>query len=168
MTLPNTITLIRLGLVPGLVYFLGVKGGNGIALGLFLVASMTDWVDGYLARKLNQTTALGALLDPLVDKVLVTAALLGLVAQDLIPAWSVTLVLTREFLITGLRTAAMSANIVLAASWSGKTKTVLQMVAISLLLAGFEPYATYMWWLAILMTAYSGIEYLWQTRRLWV
>lgn len=168
MTLPNVITLVRLGAVPALVYFLGVKGGNGIALGIFLAASMTDWVDGYLARKLNQTTALGALLDPLVDKVLVTAALLGLVSQGLIPAWSVTLVLTREFLITGLRTAAMSANIVLAASWSGKFKTVLQMVAISLLLAGMEPYATYAWWAAILMTAYSGIEYLWQTRRLWV
>lgn len=168
MTLPNIITLIRLGVVPGLVYFLEVKGGNGIALGIFLAASLTDWVDGYLARKLNQTTALGALLDPLVDKVLVTAALLGLVAQGMIPAWSVTLVLTREFLITGLRTAAMSANIVLAAKWSGKAKTVSQMVAISLLLAGIQPYGTYAWWVAILLTAYSGIEYLWQTRRLWV
>lgn len=168
MNLPNVITLIRLAVVPALVYYLEVKGGNGIALILFLAASLTDWVDGYLARKLNQTTALGALLDPLVDKVLVTAALLGLVAQDLVPAWSVTLVLTREFLITGLRTAAMSANILLAASWTGKTKTVVQMTAISLLLANLEPYGTYAWWAAILLTAYSGIEYLWQTRRLWV
>ncbi len=168
MNLPNLITLLRLGIVPGLVYFLEVTGGNRIALVLFLIASMTDWVDGYLARKLNQTTALGALLDPLVDKVLVTAALLGLVAQDLVPAWSVTLVLTREFLITGLRTAAMSANILLAASWTGKTKTVLQMTAIALLLAGIQPYGTYAWWAAIVLTAYSGIEYLWQTRRLWV
>jgi len=168
VNLPNLITLIRLGVVPGLVYFLEVKGGNGMALILFLAASLTDWVDGYLARKLNQTTALGALLDPLVDKVLVTAALLGLVAQGIVPAWSVTLVLTREFLITGLRTAAMSAKILLAASWTGKTKTVVQMIAISLLLANIQPYGTYAWWAAIVLTAYSGIEYLWQTRRLWV
>lgn len=168
MTLPNWITLARLLLIAPLVYFLEVAGGNVWALALFLVASATDWVDGYLARKWNQTSVLGALLDPLADKLLVTAALIGLVHQDMVPAWTVTLVLGREFLVTGLRTAAINAGIVMAAGMSGKIKTVLQMGAIALLLAGMQPYGTYAWDLAVLMTLYSGGEYLWQTRRIWV
>lgn len=168
MTLPNLVTLIRLGLVPGLVYFLEVPGARLVALGFFLAASLTDWVDGYLARTLDQASALGALLDPLVDKVLVTAALLGLVHQALVPAWSVTLVLSREFLITGLRTAAINAGVVLAAGMSGKIKTVVQMVAIALILAGFPSWGLVAWWLALALTLYSGAEYLWQTRRIWV
>lgn len=168
MTIPNWITLARLLLIAPMVYFLEVSGGNAWALGLFLLASMTDWVDGYLARKWNQTSVLGALLDPLADKMLVTGALSGLVHQGLVPAWAVTLVLSREFLVTGLRTAAINAGIVLAAGMSGKVKTVLQMAAIAFLLAGIQPYGTWIWDLAVLMTLYSGGEYLWQTRRIWV
>lgn len=168
MTLANLITLVRLGLVPFLVYFLEVSPTSRAALALFLVASLTDWVDGYIARRFNQTSNLGALLDPLVDKVLVTAAIVGLARHGVISAWSVTLVLTREFLITGLRTAAINAGVVLAASWTGKVKTTLQMTAIALLLAGIHPWGDWLWWAAIVMTAYSGLEYLWQTRRIWV
>ncbi|MNL69318.1 CDP-diacylglycerol--glycerol-3-phosphate 3-phosphatidyltransferase [compost metagenome] len=79
-----------------------------------------------------------------------------------------TLVLTREFLITGLRTAAINAGVVLAASWTGKVKTTLQMVAIAFLIAGIHPWGDWLWWAAIVMTAYSGLEYIWQTRRIWV
>lgn len=168
MTLPNWITLARLLLIPPMVYFLEAPGGNLWALFLFLVASLTDWVDGYLARRLNQKSVLGALLDPLADKILVTAALIGLVHQGLVPAWAVTIVLGREFLVTGLRTAAMNAGIVLAAGMSGKIKTVLQMLAIGFILAGLQPYGTWLWYLAVAMTLYSGGEYLWQTRRIWV
>lgn len=168
MNLPNLLTLLRLGLVPFVVFFLESPGHNLAALICFLIASATDWVDGYLARRFNQITPLGSLLDPLADKVLVTAALLGLVHQGLVPAWSVTVVLTREFLITGLRTAAINAGIVLSASMSGKIKTVVQMGAIALMLVGFVAWGQGVWWGAIAVTIYSGVEYLWQTRRIWV
>ncbi len=171
MTLPNVITLVRLALIIPLA--IALEGGHAMwALGLFAFASGTDWVDGYLARKLNQTSALGALLDPLVDKILVTAALAGLTYQGVIPAWTVTVVLSREFLITGLRAAAINAGIVLSASIWGKLKTVTQMVAIVLLLASdalpaLMPVSQGIWWLAIAFTIGSGIEYLWQTRNIW-
>lgn len=169
MNLPNLITLARLGLVPFFVW--GLETGHAwLACGIFVVASLTDWVDGYLARTLKQTTALGSLLDPLADKVLVAAALVGLVLHDQVPAWSVTLVLSREFLITGLRTAAMHAGVVLAAGMSGKIKTVLQMVAITGLLVPVptvQGYATWVWWAALVVTVYSAIAYLWQTRGIW-
>ena len=168
MTLPNWITLARLLLIVPMVYFLEVAGGDRWALAFFLAASLTDWVDGYLARKLKQTSVLGALLDPLADKILVTGALVGLVHQALVPAWTVTLVLGREFLVTGLRTAAINAGIVLSASMTGKIKTTLQMIAIALLLANLRPYGSWVWDLAVVMTLYSGGEYLWQTRRIWV
>lgn len=171
MTLPNAITLARLALILPLA--IALEGGHAMwALSLFAFASGTDWVDGYLARKLNQTSALGALLDPLVDKILVTAALAGLTYQGIIPAWSVTVVLSREFLITGLRAAAINAGIVLSASIWGKLKTVTQMLAILLLLASsalpaLMPFAQGLWWIAIGFTLGSGIEYLWQTRNIW-
>jgi CDP-diacylglycerol--glycerol-3-phosphate 3-phosphatidyltransferase len=168
MTLPNLLTLLRLGLVPVVVLGLEWPGHTILALVGFAIASGTDWIDGYLARKLNQVTALGSLLDPLADKVLVTAALLGMVHLALIPAWSVTVVLSREFLITGLRTAAINKGIVLSASMSGKIKTVLQMAAIIALLVGWMPLGTALWWAAVAVTIYSGVEYLWQTRGIWV
>ena len=171
MTLPNVITLARLALIIPLA--IALEGGHAmVALALFAFASATDWVDGYLARKLNQTSALGALLDPLVDKILVTAALAGLTYQGVIPAWTMTVVLSREFLITGLRAAAINAGIVLSASIWGKLKTVTQMAAIILLLASdalpsWKPVALGVWWLAIAFTIGSGVEYLWQTRTIW-
>jgi CDP-diacylglycerol--glycerol-3-phosphate 3-phosphatidyltransferase len=171
MTIPNAITLARLALIVPLA--IALEGGYTLwALGLFAFASGTDWIDGYLARKLNQTSALGALLDPLVDKILVTTALAGLTYQGVIPAWSVTLVLSREFLITGLRAAAINAGIVLSASLWGKLKTVTQMAAILALLAAgtlleLTPFAQGLWWAAVLFTLGSGIEYLWQTRNIW-
>ncbi len=171
MTLPNWITLARFVLIIPLA--IALEGGHNVwALAIFAFASGTDWVDGYLARKLNQVTPLGALLDPLVDKILITAALAGLTYQGVIPAWTVTLVLSREFLITGLRTAAISAGILLSASWWGKLKTVTQMLAIILLLAvgsfpNLNAVAQGIWWAAMLFTIGSGVEYLWQTRTLW-
>lgn len=171
MTLPNWITLARLALIVPLA--IALEGGHNVwALAIFAIAAGTDWIDGYLARKLNQTSALGALLDPLVDKILVTTALAGLTFQGVIPAWSVTLVLSREFLITGLRAAAINAGIILSASIWGKLKTVMQMLAIiSLLAIGALPVLTTsakgLWWAAILFTIGSGVEYLWQTRSIW-
>ena len=180
MNLPNWITLSRLLLTVPFLVLLELPGMGWWALGLFVFASATDFVDGYLARKLNQVTALGALLDPLVDKVLVTGALVALAAKGAVPAWSVTLILFREFLVTGLRTLEASHGVVLSAGMLGKIKPVLQMIAIGVLLFALDPsgrgltagvFATIglaVYWLAVAMTFISGAQYLWAGKHLLV
>lgn len=167
MNLPNMITLSRLVLTIPFLLFLEWRGWEWVALGIFVFAAATDWVDGYLARKLNQVTALGKLLDPLVDKVLVTGALVALVAHAMVPAWSVTLILFREFLVTGMRALEASRGVIVPAGWLGKIKTVLQMVAIGLLLAALTPQGAVVagaglivYWAAVFMTVASGVQYL--------
>ncbi|MGE5708308.1 MAG: CDP-diacylglycerol--glycerol-3-phosphate 3-phosphatidyltransferase [Bacteroidota bacterium] len=166
MNVPNLVTFLRLLLVPVFILFFE-QGNLPVALGVFLVASLTDWVDGTLARKLNQCTALGAMLDPLVDKVLVTAALVGLSARGWVPAWTVTLILAREFLITGLRTAAADQGISIPASIWGKAKTFTQLAAIACFLYPLPTVAQPLYWLAVALTIYSGGEYLYRTRAIW-
>jgi CDP-diacylglycerol---glycerol-3-phosphate 3-phosphatidyltransferase len=158
ISLPTWITLSRLLGVPFILYFLtlGDPSSRVWACVIFLLCGMTDWLDGYLARKLNQVTDLGKVLDPLVDKFLVFAPLLVLIEQGQIPAWGVFIILTRELTIAGWRvnqTTVIGANI-----W-GKAKTVVQIAAIALLILQL-PYAVVAFWIAVLLTVISGLIYL--------
>ncbi len=163
MTLPNWITLSRLLALPVLLYCLDTPTTETRTVGLviFLVAAATDWLDGYLARKLNQVTDLGKFLDPLVDKLLVLAPLLPLIQLGQVPAWGVFLILARELAIAGWRvnkTTISGANI-----W-GKLKTVSQIIAIALLIAplpvSWEIPAIIAFWISVAFTLISGVIYL--------
>ncbi|MDB9324193.1 CDP-diacylglycerol--glycerol-3-phosphate 3-phosphatidyltransferase [Nodularia spumigena CS-591/04] len=163
MNLPNAITFSRLLGIPFLLYGLynPTPQARWICLTIFLVAALTDWLDGYLARKLNQITDLGKFLDPLVDKLLVLAPLLVLVELERIPAWGVFVILARELAIAGWRvnqTTITGANI-----W-GKLKTVSQIIAISLLIAPlstlWETPALIAFWVSVTLTLISGGIYL--------
>lgn len=129
----------------------------GAAL-IFVIASVTDFFDGYIARSWNQITKLGGILDPLADKMLMLAGFLGLVYIHRASAWAVFIILTREFFITGLRIQAASEGKSVSASLAGKIKTVLQMIAIGFLLMNW-PYANELLWAAVIITLYSGWEY---------
>lgn len=138
MNLPNTLTLIRIFLVPILLVVLltrpRTEAGLWVGAGIFGVAVFTDYLDGYLARRRNQVTRLGILLDPLADKLLTAAAFLSLVDMDAVPAWVVMIILVREFAVTGLRNIAAGRGILIPASSLGKGKMVFQVIAIFLLL----------------------------------
>lgn len=146
MNLPNKITVARILLIPimiiiplfGLdnILFGGVTLGNFIVLIIFLIASFTDFLDGYLARKNNIVTTFGKFLDPIADKLLVLAALIMLVEQGIVPGWIPIIIAAREFIVSGIRMLAAGEGNVIAASWLGKVKTVSQMVAISLAFLG--------------------------------
>src|ERR671915_2445292 len=147
MNLPNSLTVTRIFLVPLLVVVLLTKFEGRLILGIpkefvgaaiFGLASLTDWLDGYLARRRKQVTALGQLLDPLADKLLVTAAFVSIVQMDLAPAWMVAIILGREFAVTVLRSIAHSRGVVISASPLGKFKMVSQVVAILALILGDE------------------------------
>ncbi|MGM7701244.1 CDP-diacylglycerol--glycerol-3-phosphate 3-phosphatidyltransferase [Pseudalkalibacillus sp. Hm43] len=180
MNLPNKITFSRVLLIPVFMIFLLVPFDWGaieifsgeipthhfIAALIFIIASCTDWIDGYYARKLNMVTNLGKFLDPLADKLLVTAALIGLVELQLAPAWMVILILSREFAVTGLRLIAAGDGDVIAASQMGKLKTWIQIIAIAALLlhnvpftALSIPFASLALWAATIITVYSGWDY---------
>ena len=126
---------------------------------IFVIASATDFFDGYIARNWDQKTQLGAILDPLADKMLTLAAFLGLMMIDRANPWAIFLILTREFFITGLRVAAMGEGRNIAASMAGKVKTVFQMIAIGFLMMNW-PFAELLLWLAVGLTMYSGYEYI--------
>jgi CDP-diacylglycerol--glycerol-3-phosphate 3-phosphatidyltransferase len=133
MNLANKLTLIRIFIIPVFLIFLVVRGipyGTLIATGLFVIAALTDKLDGYIARSRNQITRFGKFMDPLADKLLVTAALISLVEYQIIPSWAAMVIIAREFAVSGLRTIAAAEGIVIAASWWGKIKTVVQIVAI--------------------------------------
>lgn len=132
-TLPNALTLLRIFLVPVLMVFLLTRY-TWAGLTVFLAASFTDWLDGHLARKRMQVTTLGKLLDPLADKLLVTAAFVSLVELDLAPAWIVVVIIGRELAITGLRGIAADQNVIIPASTLGKYKLAVQVVAVSILI----------------------------------
>ncbi|SDJ71098.1 CDP-diacylglycerol--glycerol-3-phosphate 3-phosphatidyltransferase [Sediminibacillus albus] len=180
MNIPNRITLSRIFLIPIFIVLLSIPfdwgnwniGDNDLPVShfaaalLFIVASATDWVDGFYARKYNLVTNLGKFLDPLADKLLVASALILLVEMGSAPAWIVILIISREFAVTGLRLVAAGEGIVLAASQMGKLKTVLQIVAISaLLLHDFPfsyigiPFGLITLYLALIITVVSGYEY---------
>ncbi len=190
MNLANKLTIIRVILVPVFLVFLNLTSipyGILLATLVFVIASITDKLDGYIARSRNEITNFGKFMDPLADKLLVTSALISLVELDFIPAWAVIIIIAREFAVSGLRTLAASDGTVIAASWWGKIKTVIQMIAIILLLlkasiAQFAPLANiiegfgilswivnslsiYMFWLGVIITLISGIDYFIKNRR---
>ncbi len=137
MNLPNKMTMLRIFLVPVFLFFLTmteIPYGSFIATGIFIIASLTDTLDGYFARKYNQITKFGKFIDPLADKLLVTAALVALVEYHSINAWVAFIIIAREFMISGLRILAAAEGVVIAASSLGKIKTITQIVAIVLAL----------------------------------
>jgi CDP-diacylglycerol--glycerol-3-phosphate 3-phosphatidyltransferase len=168
MNIPNSITLSRLLGIPFIIYFLDhpTSGDRHLALAIFLVTASTDWLDGYLARKLNQVTELGKFLDPLVDKLLVIAPLLALVELNQIPAWGVFLIIAREIAIAGWRVNPQlsNSNQISGASIWGKLKTITQIVAIALLITPLPLFwsniAIVIFWLAVALTLISGLLYL--------
>jgi CDP-diacylglycerol--glycerol-3-phosphate 3-phosphatidyltransferase len=166
LNLPNLLTIFRILLVPLLVVVLltEVRGKEPIALGVFLIASLTDFLDGFLARRRRQITRLGKLLDPAADKILTSAAFISLVGLELAPAWIVVVIVAREFAVSTLRSLAAAQSVVIAASFSGKLKTVTQIVAISFAI-GANMLGDWRWlhplslWIALAATVYSGVEY---------
>ena len=168
MNLPNKLTILRVLMIPIflLVLFLAAEPINRyIAVLIFVLASLTDMLDGKIARKYNLITDFGKFMDPLADKLLVMAALVSMVSLGDLPAWVVIVILAREFTITGFRTLAVEANIVLAASWWGKVKTTTQMIMIPLVLLDL-PFAfmpkleLLLIALAVFFTIFSGADYL--------
>ncbi|MBD2079529.1 CDP-diacylglycerol--glycerol-3-phosphate 3-phosphatidyltransferase [Leptolyngbya sp. FACHB-17] len=166
MNLPTWITVSRLLGVPILLYGLQFPTAETrwIMVGVFLVAASTDWLDGYLARKLNQITDLGKFLDPLVDKLLVLAPLISLVELQQIPAWSVFMILARELTIAGWRVDPNLQKSLQGANFWGKLKTVSQIAAIALLIAPFsqswQPAILSLFWISVALTWISGLIYL--------
>lgn len=141
MNLANRLTLLRIFLVPIFLVFIAFRGipyGTTIATLVFIIAALTDKLDGYIARSRNQITVFGKFMDPLADKLLVTAALISLVEYQIIPSWAAVIIIAREFAVSGLRTIAASEGLVIAASWWGKIKTVIQIIAIIIALLQFN------------------------------
>ena len=162
MNTANKLTLARVVMIPAfmLVLYLGIPGANYWALLIFALASITDWLDGYIARKYNQVTDFGKFMDPLADKCLVTAAMLWFVEVGQMPAWALLLVIVREFAISGLRMNAATTGRVIAAGWSGKVKTASTMVCIILMLLPIPSVVnTLCVAVIVLTTIYSGVEY---------
>ena len=169
LNLPNALALFRIALAPLMLWFF-IDRDNSILSSwhhswldyfaglIFVIASITDFFDGYIARSWNQMTKLGGILDPLADKMLVLAGFLGLLIIDRASAWAVFLILSREFFITGLRVVAVSEGKNVASTMAGKIKTVVQMIAIGFLIMNW-PFATELLWVAVILTIYSGYEY---------
>jgi CDP-diacylglycerol--glycerol-3-phosphate 3-phosphatidyltransferase len=170
MNLPIALTLVRIVLVPLVIVFLisSERVHVLIAAVIFLAASLTDWLDGTIARRTNQVTRLGTMLDPVADKLLVAAALVSLVQVDMVPAWMALVIIGRELAVTGLRGVALSMGVVVPASRLGKWKTVTQYVALTLLIlekgvpAEFVPFhlvSGVALWIAMGATVFSGLDY---------
>jgi len=171
LNLPNILALLRIALAPLLLYILLIAQTssieNAIHIGwyyylaafIFVIASITDFFDGYIARELDQKTKLGAILDPLADKMLMLAAFIGLASTGMASVWAIYIIIVRELFITGLRTAIVAEGLEVAASWSGKIKTVIQMIAVGFLLMQWSGADTLLW-LAVAFTLYSGYQYL--------
>lgn len=173
MNLANKITLMRVLMIPIFIVILlsNLKGGNYIAAIIFAVASLTDSLDGYIARSKNLVTTFGKFVDPLADKLLVSSALICLIEIGKIPAWIVIIIIAREFTITGFRTIAASEGITIAASPLGKIKTITQLIAIiALLLNNFPfryvnfPFDIVMMYISLFFTVMSGIDYIYKNR----
>jgi len=166
MNLPISLTLLRIFFVPLLVVLLFTKGQNMDlwAVGVFLLAAVTDLLDGYLARKRSQITTLGILLDPIADKLLTSAAFISLVELHLVPAWMVVIIVGRELAVSGLRAIASAQGWVLAASDLGKTKMVFQVVAITVLVlegryTAVRPLGDVLLWMVVVFALASAAQY---------
>jgi CDP-diacylglycerol--glycerol-3-phosphate 3-phosphatidyltransferase len=168
MNIPNSLTILRIILVPVFVFILLVRVpyGDYIAAAIFVIAAVTDSLDGYLARKWKQITKLGIILDPLADKLLITAALISLVELGRIPGWIAIVIIGREFAVTGLRLVKAEEGVLIPASLMGKLKTVSQIVAVFLVILpnsyrGFTtlPLGEWAMYLAVFVTIVYGVEY---------
>ena len=173
VNLPNKLTMARIVLIPFFVVVLmaplSFPGQNWVALAIFAVACITDFFDGQIARKNNLVTNFGKFMDPLADKLLVCAALVCLSSLQVIPAWMTVVIISREFVVSGLRLIAAERGIVIAAGWSGKIKTCLQMFAIIFAIAaieGIQLITSILLWAATIMTIVSMAEYLYKNRYL--
>ena len=176
MNLPNKLTMFRVILIPFFVAFMLLTPSaeasvqipcKWIALTIFIVASLTDLLDGKIARKYNLVTNFGKFMDPLADKLLVCSALICLVALDRIPAWIVIVIIAREFIISGFRLIAADNGVVIAASYWGKFKTTFQMVMICLMIADIAALrllTAIVMWAALILTVISLIDYLWKNK----
>ena len=172
MNTPNKLTIARMIIVPFLVIFLltgwGGEANRYISLTLFVVASVTDWFDGYLARKNNLVTNFGKFMDPLADKLLVCSAMICLIDLKRLSAWFVIIIIAREFIISGFRLIAAENGIVIAANYWGKFKTASQMIMIILLILHFDGIFVILEqifiWLSLALTIISLITYIWQNR----
>ena len=162
MTTANKLTIMRIALIPVflVVLYLDFAGARWWELGIFIVACLTDFADGYIARHYNQTTDFGKFMDPLADKCLVTAAMLWFVEIGQMPGWALLVVIIREFGVSGLRMVAADKGRVIAAGWSGKVKTASTMVCIVLMLLPIAPLVNNICVAVIVLaTIYSGVEY---------
>ena len=172
MNTPNKLTIARMILVPFFVLFIltgwGGDANRYICLAIFVVASITDWFDGHLARKNNLVTNFGKFMDPLADKLLVCSALICMIELDRLPAWFVIIIIGREFIISGFRLIAAENGIVIAANYWGKFKTASQMIMIILLILHFDGIFVTLEqlfiWLSLALTIISLITYIWQNK----
>jgi CDP-diacylglycerol---glycerol-3-phosphate 3-phosphatidyltransferase len=169
LNLPNVLTVLRIMLVPVLVVALvgNTPAGDVLAAVVFALASLTDFVDGYLARARDSITTFGKLMDPLADKLLIVAALISLVSLHRLAAWVAMVIITRELAVTVLRVGAMQAGVVMGASWFGKLKTCLQIAAILAVIAvhGQPVWVSALLYLAVAVTVLSGLDYFFGMRR---
>lgn len=175
MNLPNSLTVLRIFFVPLLIVVLLTKSPNVVLLGfpmhfefwgvlILLLAAATDWADGFFARRRLQVTTLGILLDPIADKLLISAAFISLVDMHLVPAWMVVIIIGREFTVLGLRNIASAEGFTIAASLLGKTKMVLQVCAVAVLIIGarhpsLKPLALVLLWLVVISAIVSAAQY---------
>jgi CDP-diacylglycerol--glycerol-3-phosphate 3-phosphatidyltransferase len=169
LNLPNALTVVRIMLVPVLVVALlgNTPGGDVLAAVVFALASLTDFVDGYLARARDSITTFGKLMDPLADKLLIIAALISLVSLHRLAAWVAMVIITRELAVTVLRLGATQAGVVMAASLLGKLKTCLQIAAILAVIAvhGEPAWVQALLYVTVLVTVVSGLDYFFGLRR---
>ena len=165
MNLPNKLTIARVIMIPLFLIclYLNIGCGKYIAVGIFILASLTDLLDGKIARKYNLVTNFGKFMDPLADKLLVCSALIALVDLNRIAAWIVIIIIAREFIISGFRLIASDNGVVIAASYWGKFKTTFQMIMICLMIANTEALSvltTIVMWVALVLTVVSLVDYL--------
>ncbi len=174
MNLPNKLTLARVILVPFLVVFLltgfGGEANRYICIAIFVAASLTDWFDGYLARKNHQITNFGKFMDPLADKLLVCSALICMIELDRLPAWIVLIIIAREFIISGFRLIAAENGIVIAANMWGKYKTATQMFMIIFLILdsqipALQVITQILVWVSLALTIISLVTYIVQNKK---
>ena len=173
MNTPNKLTIARMILVPFFVVFIltgwGGESNRYICLAIFVAASITDWLDGYLARKNNLVTNFGKFMDPLADKLLECSSLICMIELDRLPAWIVIIIIAREFIISGFRLIAAENGVVIAANYWGKFKTVSQMIMIILLILDFggifKTLETIFIWLSLALTVISLITYIVQNKK---
>ena len=174
MNLPNKLTTLRVIMIPFFVFFLLWQNGENrtfrmIALALFIIASLTDLLDGKIARKYNLVTNFGKFMDPLADKLLVCSALICLIELKQLPAWMVIVIISREFIISGFRLIASDNGVVIAASYWGKFKTTFQMVSVVLLILDIPALAfvtTICVWIALLLTIVSLVDYIYKNHKI--